>query len=417
VTAPQPTALRAESPDRTFAELPGVRTFRTRPFRLIVASTLLILGSLVLGLALVRQANDPAGQFGVDFADYRVASERVAAGLSPYAPEMLLGPVDAQGTDRYRYPPVLAQLLAPTAGLPLGVVEAGWLVLQLVCVSIAVWVGGSWGGSRRTVERALWSAVAVVLFMPVFDSLWKGNVSDIVALLVVLAAASAAAGGVAATSAAFIKVVPITLVPAALVGGGSRRRSALRAAALTGAFALAVFAISFVLSPQAWRDYAIVLPNLLAGSAPVATNVAPWAVATQLGLPDPIPSLVRVLTVVVALVCLAASTWSSRVGRDARVMSAVAAMLLLPAALWFHYLAALLPFAALGWGRATTRNRLAIVVSAAAITLGVAWLPLATAGAVAMVLSLLRPLSRPRSDEAQEPAPPTPLGPQPTLAA
>src|SRR3954468_12116220 len=113
-----------ETHDRSLAELPGVRTFRTRPFRLIVASTLLILGSLVLGLALVRQANDPRGQFGLDFADYRVASARMAAGLSPYAPERLQGPVDAQGTDRYRYPPVLAQLLVPTAGLPLGVVEA-----------------------------------------------------------------------------------------------------------------------------------------------------------------------------------------------------------------------------------------------------------------------------------------------------
>src|SRR3954468_14227772 len=150
-----------ETHDRSLAELPGVRTFRTRPFRLVVATTLLVLGSLVLGLALVRQANDPAGQFGVDFADYRAASERVAAGVSPYAPEMLAGAVDAQGIDRYRYPPPLAQLLAPTAGLPVHVVEMAWLVLQLVSVTIAVWVAGSWGGSRRTIERVLWTGVGV----------------------------------------------------------------------------------------------------------------------------------------------------------------------------------------------------------------------------------------------------------------
>jgi hypothetical protein len=410
VTAHQPTAVHDDrgtgSPPRagSFTQLPGVRTFRARPFRLLVAATLLILGSLVLGLALVRQANDPSGQFGVDFADYRVASERIAAGLSPYAPEMLLGPVDAQGTDRYRYPPVLAQLLAPTAGLPLGAVEAGWLVLQLVAVSIAVWIGGSWGGSRPTLERALWSGVAVVLFLPVFDSLWKGNVSDIVALLVILTAAGVAAGGIAAASATFIKVVPLTLVPAAVLGDDGGRRRTLRALAATGIFAFVVFGVSFALSPQAWRDYAVVLPNLLAGSAPVATNLAPWAVASQLGLPEPLQSLVRVASVVVALGCLVASCWPPRVGRDARLLGATAAMLLLPAALWFHYLAALLPFAALGWERAAARNRAVIVASAAAVTLGVAALPLATAGAVALVISLLRPLARPRPGVRPTPA-------------
>jgi hypothetical protein len=256
----------------------------------------------------------------------------------------------------------------------------------------------------------------VVLFMPVFDSLWKGNVSDIVAFLGVLAAAGLAAGGIAATSATFLKVVPLTLVPAALIGLGRERRSTLRTIAITSGFALAVFVVSFVLSPQAWRDYAVVLPNLLAGNAPVATNLAPWAVAAQLGLPDPIPSLVRVASVVVALACLIASMWPSRADRDARLLSATAAMLLLPAALWFHYLAAVLPFAALGWARATPRNRLVIIASAAAVTVGVAWLPLATTGAVVVVLSLLRPLARPRPGVQSLTALPVPLRPRPTLA-
>jgi hypothetical protein len=79
-------------------------------------------------------------------------------------------------------------------------------------------------------------------------------------------------------------------------------------------------------------------------------------------------------------------------------------MLLLPAALWFHYLAALLPFAALAWQRATRRDRAVIVGSAAAVTCGVAWLPLATCGAVVLVLSLLRPLARPRPGARPMPA-------------
>ena len=70
-------------------------------------------------------------------------------------------------------------------------------------------------------------------------------------------------------------------------------------------------------------------------------------------------------------------------------------MLLLPAALWFHYLAALLPFAALGWDRRQrAKPRRRSLRRRPRVTVGVAWLPLATAGAVALVLSLLRPLAR-----------------------
>ena len=43
--------------------------------------------------------------------------ERVATTGTPYAPEMLTAPVDAQGLDRYRYPPPLAPLLVPAAVL------------------------------------------------------------------------------------------------------------------------------------------------------------------------------------------------------------------------------------------------------------------------------------------------------------
>ena len=61
-------------------------------------------------------------QVGIDFGDYWTAATRVAHGTSPYAPEMLAGPVDAMGTDRFRYPPPLAQVLVPLSllGPPIG---------------------------------------------------------------------------------------------------------------------------------------------------------------------------------------------------------------------------------------------------------------------------------------------------------
>ena len=59
-------------------------------------------------------------------------------------------------------------------------------------------------------------------------------------------------------------------------------------------------------------------------------------------------------------------------------------MLLLPAQLWYHYLVVLLPLAALAWSRADARQRGALIVSAAAVSFGIAWLPLATLGAMAL---------------------------------
>ena len=59
-------------------------------------------------------------------------------------------------------------------GFPSLVYTHGWIV--------ALWIGTGIGGARRTLERALWCGVAAAYFLPVFDTLWKGNVSGLVAL-------------------------------------------------------------------------------------------------------------------------------------------------------------------------------------------------------------------------------------------
>ncbi len=152
-------------------ERPGLRTFASARFRILLAGTLLLIGLAAGGSLLMRQAADPAGQFGVDLADYQRAAQRMAAGGSPYAPEMLAGPVDAQGVDRYRYPPVLAQLLIPVAGLPMPIAAALWGAAQLAAAWLAVWVASSAGGAARGLERALWTGVAATFFLSVFDAL------------------------------------------------------------------------------------------------------------------------------------------------------------------------------------------------------------------------------------------------------
>jgi alpha-1,2-mannosyltransferase len=370
------------------AASPGLRTFRSRRFREVIAATLLVVGVAVLGMALARQAADPRGQFAIDFADYQVAAQRIAVGESPYAAAMLAGPVDAQGQDRFRYPPVSAQLLVPFAVLPLVAAAGIWLVMQAACLLAAVWLAGSLGGASRSRERVLWSGVAATWFLPVFDTLWKGNVSGIVALAVTLVAFGGAASATSAVAATVLKLAPAALLPAALIAGGRRAWFA------TGATVIAVIGVSVALSPGAWADYAVVLPNLLAGSADYSTNLAPAALAESSGWPGGAVDALRLAALGAAAVAvvLSATVARRRGGLPAATILGAVAMLLLPAALWYHYLCVLLPIAALAWPAAGPRLRAVLALGAALVSSAVAWLPLALVGATVIIAAALHAL-------------------------
>jgi hypothetical protein len=375
---------------------PGVRTLRSPRFRIVVALALLVIGLTVLALVLLRQAQSADGQFAIDFADYHAAAGRVAAGQSPYAPEMLLGPVPAQGQDRYRYPPPFAQLLVPLSGLPVTTAAVVWLAVQAISVLAAVWLAGSAGGLAETPERLAWSAVAATYFLPVFGTLWMGNVSGVVALAVALVAIGGTVGAVGALAATVLKLVPVTLVPAALIPLSRRQ---LLKVTIAGAVLLAA---SIIASPQAWADYLRVLPNLLAGSADYATNLAPAGIAATQGWPPVLITVVRALTLVIAVAAVGASViWARRFavsrlpnGLLLATAAATIAMLLLPSALWYHYLCVCLPVAAFSWHSAGRRERFGLFLGAAAVSLGLAWLPLAVAGAALMFVSAIVALNR-----------------------
>lgn len=379
---------------------PGLRAFGTSRFRIALATLLIVTATLLLGSLLLGRAASPTGQFGIDATDYLTAAERISRGESPYAPAMLVGPVDSQGTDRYRYPPPLAQVLVPLASLP---TQAGlwvWSALGLAAIVASVLVALRTAGQLR-LEPVLWSLVAACLFLPVFDSLWKGNVSGLLALLVAIAAVGGAAGGAAVTLAALLKVVPVVFAPAWLVVDARSRRALL-------ATGVGVVALSVLLSPGAWRDYLTVLPNMLAGSADEATNVAPWSMAARSGAPDWLASIVRLGSIALALLAVACSVLVIR--RPGRLPLAAAlcsiAMLLLPAALWYHYLVVLLPLAILAWPRATRGARAGIVVGGLCVSGGVAWLPMATIGWVVMASVIVGVLmDRPRPVAVDEPVP------------
>jgi hypothetical protein len=381
------SARQASGVVPTVHTLPGVRTLRSGRFRCLLAAALWLCATLVLGAALVRQAGDPRGQYAIDFADYHLAATRLAAGDSPYAPEMLAGPVDAQGQDRYRYPPLFAQALQPLASLPLGSAAAIWLTLQAGCVLAAGWLALRVPGSRIGVERVLWGGVAVTLFLPVFDTLWKGNVSGVLALAIALLLGSRGVAGAALGASIVLKLTPVAALPAALAGG---RRTAVASLAPL----LLLVALGAALAPDAWIDFARVLPNLLAGSADYTTNIAPWAVAERLSGAEWIGPLLRAGSIALAGALVVASVALGRRpgGWPAALTVAVVAMLLAPAALWYHYLAVLLPLALYAWRSATRRQRAMLAAGGGLVSAGVAFLPMALLGAAVMVTGTLAAL-------------------------
>lgn len=363
---------------------PGLRAFSSPAFRTIVALTLLIIGVSLVGMMLIRQAGNSEGQFGIDFGAYYLAAERVVQGDALYPPAFLDGPISAQGVDQYLYPPLVAQILTPVTAVSRGTAELLWLLFQAAAVWAALWIGTGIGGARANLERALWCAVAAVFFLPVFDTLWKGNVSGFLALTSVAVALGGVAAGLGAAAGALVKAVPGTLLPAALVADRRSRWTTV----LTLGIAVAV---SFVLAPTAWLDYPTVVLNMLAGSADYANNLSPAGVADSLRLADPVVGLVRLASLVLAAGCLVGSAWlaRSRAGLPVAALLGAIALLLLPGSLWYHYLVILLPFAAMAWPRAARNARLTLFIAAALISISLVWLPLALFSAIALAITTL----------------------------
>lgn len=385
---------RAHPPSRRrpLAEWPGVRTFRSRLFRMIVAATLAVVAVGLLAGLLVQQARDPHGQYGVDFVYWHLAAQDVAAGRSPYPARYLEAPVVA--TDfGYKYPPFFAQTLRPVAGLPFFAAATIWAAVQTVMAFLAVWLALIFGGGKRDLEGLLWSAVAAVFYLPLWDSIWKGNVSAVQAFQIALILGGGAVAGASLASAILLKTTPAALAPAALVHGGRLLYTAMLGGML-------IVTASVLQAPSAWVDFARMQVNLFTGPSASATNLQP-ASMVALAIPD-LPELaagIRLLTIGAGIGAIGGSVLLARRpdGWPAAVLLGTVAMLMIPGSVWYHYLAMLLPLAAFAWPRATGRQRLSLVGGTAPVALGLAWLPLATLGATLLSFAILRVLT-PRVD-------------------
>ena len=293
---------------------------------------------------------------------------------------MFAGPIAAQGALLYKYPPLLAQLLIPLAGASLSFAAAVWLILQALLILSGTWLAARVAGAPRSAETLCWCGAAATLFLPDFDTVWKGNVSGVLAFFVALSFVGGAGGGLGLAAATLLKTTPVVMLPAAFVSGQRFLRGLAVAALVT--------LVSVLLAPYAWADFVRVLPNLVSGPANFATNLAPDnLVSFALPAMPMAAEVVRLACVVVGMVAVVLSVLVARRagGWPAALALGVVALLILPSATWYHYLAVLLPVAAYTWPRATARARLVLVTGGASVSFGLAWLPLAVAGATLLL--------------------------------
>jgi Glycosyltransferase family 87 len=296
-------------------------------------------------------------QVGGDFGQYWLAAARFARGGSLYLETFLRDPIPAQAA-AYLYPPAFAQLLAPLTGLPASVACAAFAVLSLAIFVVTTWKCAQAGGARGGVDLALGTALLLAAAFPVAFAVIFGNVEALlVAAITVALVARPSRGGLALALAVVLKVAPFALVPAL----ASRSRLGLLAFCLA---LLAVVVVGIVLAPETWVAFPSILAHLAASGSDYPQNFAPAAVVATLAGPTA-GSIVRIITLAVAgaLVLLSALLARRPGGWPAALFAATFASLLVPATLWLHYPAILLPFIAFAWPRASTRTRLGIVYS------------------------------------------------------
>lgn len=157
------------------------------------------------------------------------------AGARLWAGEALYDPTAAPNTPyAYWYPPPLAQILAPiTAVVSAEAFAIAWTALLLGCLW---WLGG----------RNILVALALIAFLPVAVELRVRNVHLMIAVLAVLALRRSWAFWI---PAAALKITPVLGI--GYLAAAGRWRDATKVAILGAA----VLASSFVLGPEAWRQF------------------------------------------------------------------------------------------------------------------------------------------------------------------
>jgi hypothetical protein len=379
-------AVGAEAPGGSFRSLSErIRppALRRRGLLLIRVAAIAATVAGILDFVVAPLQGHFTGEFE-DYKDYLAAGRAAAQHADIYATFLNhVQPIPVQGFD---YPPVVAWLLQPLAGLSSTTAATAWLLVLVACTVAGTAIiafellPASW-------PRLELTAVCAFLYAPVTYNLWHGQMSAVVYLFLALGLRSwlrerQISLGVYIGIAAMIKIAPILLIVMLI-----RRR--WWAACVSLAMTLVLGAVGGVLTlgVSTLREYVTqVLPVLGQQNGWIYNQSAVGAMSRLLGHSvlafQPSLLLLTVLTVLIAAAAVAAAAWTvrpsgaSRDIRGAEFALGILAMLLAGTVTWFWHLGALLivlaSVAALVAGGTIRRPRaLAVAGLAALVTTGV----------------------------------------------
>jgi len=331
-----------------------------------IATAIYTIAALVLILAVILPAAGP--EFGWDFRDYWLAADRISDGNSPYAPAMLDGPIDAKGSDRYRYPPPLAVALQPLSNLPLQAASIIWLAMGIVALLAALQAVNR----LFTTDKHLpfWHlGLLATLFIPFYVAAVEGNVSLLLAACYAAVLVGSWHARPALTGAGVAIGTLLKLEPALFFIWLLARRD-WRASIWAVVIGTIIVALS-LLAPggrEGWWQYPDIIQNILTGSGDYAQNGAPLIWLERM-LDPTFHSLLRFIVVILAIIAV---IFIARWQLVASFAAVSAISLLSFPVLWLHYLVVLLVAGLALWQhRPATRPYLAAAYVTAATSLSV----------------------------------------------
>lgn len=365
---------------------------RHRPVWMTLATLVLVgaigwLGIVMIGLQLAAAS---AGNLGFDLGLLLQAGRDIAAGRSPYAPELIGGSAPTATSLFYSYPPPVGQAMVPFAAVPSTVMLAVWGALAVGgLLLVTEGLRRRLAPERRRVEVVAVVAAAAPLTLPFAVGLLFGNVDVFfplfygAMLLAVLAPspATAIAGG-AGLVLASLKIHPISMGLWFLMRSLKRRQAGPgRVLGIALVIGVAIVAVSVGLGgSNVWADYAQVIR---AGTNAIVVDPRNAGIAAilagSLGGDDGLARGLHLAVGAAAVVVTGWAAWRRDDALESFAWATAASLSTLPVT-WYHYPSAMLPVAIAAGLRAPagTRRRVAWTIIAAGIVaaLAIAWLPL-----------------------------------------
>jgi Glycosyltransferase family 87 len=350
-------------------------------------------GLVWLGVQLYG-TNPPTAAFDLELL--LRAGRAVAAGQSPYDPAMLAGGAPVAERLFYSYPPIVAQVMAVFATVPSAPMFVAWTGLAVAAFGLVVArLAARFASEIRPLAAALVAMAFVPLMFPFAVGLLFGNLDvffpsayGLVVLGVV--GGSSTRDEVVAGSAASVAVIgklqpaSIGLWLVARASSVASVRLALAAAFIVG---IAVVGLSIVIGGfRPWLDYLTVVRAGSGADLVDPRNAGPAAQIALLlgGGGSSGEALARTLQIPVSIGALLLAVVAAvrvREPVESLAWAVVASFVLLPVT-WYHYPAALIPFAVVAVLRSAAdrqvggRVRRLVLAAGVLGAFAIAWIPL-----------------------------------------